>query len=56
MTDNTAFVRHDTIPPSPPPASEVGIVGWFRANLFSSIGNSVLTFLALIGIVLLSVF
>ncbi|MFN3982714.1 MAG: hypothetical protein ACK4SA_20235, partial [Caldilinea sp.] len=30
-------------PAQKPPASEVGVVGWLRANLFSSIGNTILT-------------
>ena len=34
-------------PSLPPPTSEVGVVGWLRKNLFSSLGNSVLTFIAL---------
>ncbi|NRA98441.1 MAG: amino acid ABC transporter permease [Rhodobacteraceae bacterium] len=42
-----AFVRHDQIPESPPPASETGIVGWVRQNLFSNVFNSILTLLAL---------
>ncbi len=45
-----AYVRnrmHDTLPP---PQSEVGIIGWMRHNLFSSIGNTILT---LIGVFLL---
>ncbi|MFQ8431282.1 amino acid ABC transporter permease [Amaricoccus sp. W119] len=45
-----AFSRSDMLPPQPPPASEVGVIGWLRANLFSSIGNSILTVLALIAI------
>mgnify|MGYP000639023450 FL=1 len=42
-----AFVRHKTLPPSPPPASETGIVKWMRENLFSSVTNSILTLAAL---------
>ncbi len=37
--------------PSPaksPPASSVGVVGWLRKNLFSSISNSILTILGLL--------
>lgn len=30
-----------------PPSTAVGPVGWFRANLFSSFGNSILTLIAL---------
>jgi len=38
-------------PPAPagkPPRSEVGVLGWLRANLFSSLLNSILTVLTLI--------
>lgn len=38
------FEKH---PDLPPPASEVGVIGWLRKNLFSSPSNSVLTIVAL---------
>ena len=51
MSDQSiAFVRHETLPPSPPPASETGIVKWMRENLFSSVTNSILTLAALYSI------
>jgi len=51
MSDQSvAFVRHETLPPSPPPASETGIVKWVRENLFSSVTNSILTIAALYAI------
>jgi general L-amino acid transport system permease protein len=51
MSDQSvAFVRHETLPPSPPPVSETGIVKWMRENLFSSVTNSVLTLAALYAI------
>lgn len=34
-------------PSLPPPSTSVGVVHWLRANLFSSIGNSLLTLAAL---------
>lgn len=43
-----AYVQNEPMPPLPPPASMVGIVGWVRQNLFSSIGNSVLTIVAIL--------
>lgn len=46
----SAYSRTDMLPPEPPPASEVGVVGWLRANLFSTWLNSVLTVLALAAI------
>lgn len=36
-----------THPDLPPPPNTVGIVGWLRTNLFSGIGNSILTIVAL---------
>ncbi len=51
MSDQSvAFVRHETLPSSPPPVSETGIVKWMRENLFSSVTNSVLTLAALYAI------
>ena len=51
MTDTSvAFVRTESIPPSPPPAAEQGIVKWLRDNLFSSVTNGVLTLLAIVAI------
>ncbi|MGK7864235.1 amino acid ABC transporter permease [Falsiroseomonas sp. E2-1-a4] len=32
-------------PADPPPPSTIGVVGWMRANLFSSVPNAVMTFL-----------
>ncbi len=47
MADNSvSFVRHDTIPQSPPPASEAGVVKWLRENLFSTWLNAALTIIA----------
>jgi general L-amino acid transport system permease protein len=38
-----AYVREEDAPLLPPPASMSGIQGWLRQNLFSSIGNSIVT-------------
>ena len=38
-----SFVRETDAPLLPPPANSAGLRGWLRQNLFSSIGNSVLT-------------
>ena len=38
-----AYVRSEIVGESPPPSSEVGLVGWMRKNLFSSIPNTILT-------------
>jgi general L-amino acid transport system permease protein len=43
----TAFVRTEMLPQSPPPASSVGLVGWLRANLFSSWLNTLVTLICL---------
>jgi general L-amino acid transport system permease protein len=40
---SVAFVRVTPAQVLPPPASMVGVVGWIRANLFSSPANTVLT-------------
>ncbi|PWR02011.1 amino acid ABC transporter permease [Meridianimarinicoccus roseus] len=48
-----AFVRHDTLPASAPPVSETGVVRWLRANLFSSVGNGIMTLIALYCLYLL---
>lgn len=41
------FVRKEMSAPLPPPARDVGVIGWMRKNLFSSIPNALLTLLAL---------
>ncbi len=48
--NNVGYVRSEMAATLAPPASEVGIVGWMRKNLFSSIPNTIMT---LIGIFLL---
>ncbi|MEM9140326.1 MAG: amino acid ABC transporter permease, partial [Pseudomonadota bacterium] len=48
-----AFVAAGSIPPSPPPPSTTGAVGWLRENLFSGVFNSILTVLAIILIVMM---
>lgn len=45
-TSQVSFVRHEQIPPSPPPMSETGIIKWVRENLFSSWFNTILTIVA----------
>ncbi|WP_170419415.1 amino acid ABC transporter permease [Ruegeria atlantica] len=49
MSD-VSFVRTEMLPEQAPPASEVGIVGWIRHNLFSGWFNSILTVLSLYAI------
>jgi len=41
-----AFVRHDTLPQAAPPSAQTGVARWLRENLFSSIGNSIMTLVA----------
>ena len=57
MTDMTSssagFVRHEQIPPSPPPAGTGGPVAWLRENLFNGVFNTVLTLAAVYLIYLL---
>ncbi|MFP4044243.1 MAG: amino acid ABC transporter permease, partial [Rhodosalinus sp.] len=42
-----AFVRTEEIPAAPPPIAEAGLVKWLRENLFSTIGNTILTLVSL---------
>ena len=51
--ESVAFVRETTIPESPPPVTERGIVKWLRENLFATPANSVLTIAALYVIYLI---
>jgi len=39
------YVRTERHPDLPPPVSETGVLGWMRANLFSSVANTLLTVL-----------
>ena len=51
MTDSTQSGRQyepGTHPDLPPPPGTVGAIGWVRQNLFSSIGNSILTILSIL--------
>jgi general L-amino acid transport system permease protein len=48
---DVAFVRREEEPELAPPRSMSGILGWLRANFFSSVGNTVLTLLGLALIV-----
>ena len=45
-----AYVRTDEAPSLPPPRNMVGLQGWLRSNLFSTIGDSIVT--VLFGIVI----
>jgi general L-amino acid transport system permease protein len=38
-----AYVRSAAVDAMPPPAATTGLLGWLRANLFSSIPNAILT-------------
>ncbi|GLQ35129.1 amino acid ABC transporter permease [Amylibacter marinus] len=46
-----SYVRSEMLPEKAPPKSEVGIYGWLRTNLFSSVTNSILTVVALYFVV-----
>lgn len=46
MSD-VSFVRTEMLPEKAPPASEVGVLGWIRHNLFSSWLNAILTLVSL---------
>ncbi|MGX1305381.1 general L-amino acid transport system permease protein [Amorphus suaedae] len=47
MAMDIAYVRSEPAPALPAPNSAKGAVGWVRANLFSGIGNTVITLVAL---------
>ena len=58
VQEHTArFVADQQIPPSPPPTSESGAIGWVRQNLFSGVFNTITTILAVafIGYVLVGI-
>jgi len=46
INQNVAYVRDQILTEQPAPASEVGVVGWMRHNLFSSVSNTILTLIA----------
>jgi general L-amino acid transport system permease protein len=46
MAREIAYVRTEMLDEKAPPASIVGVQGWIKDNLFSSIGNSILTVVA----------
>ena len=52
MATNTktevSFVRSEMVADMPPPVNTSGIVGWMRANLFSSTSNTILTIIGLL--------
>jgi len=49
MADHNSptFVRTEMLPEKAPPVTAVGAIGWMRANLFSSVSNTVLTLVAI---------
>ncbi|MEM7240797.1 MAG: amino acid ABC transporter permease [Pseudomonadota bacterium] len=44
---DTSYVRTEMLPEQAPPPSTIGLIGWFRQNLFNGWANSILTLLAL---------
>jgi general L-amino acid transport system permease protein len=53
--DDVYFVRREMVQPLPPPMRVHGVVPWLRANLFSSVGNSILSIIGIIVVVLVAV-
>lgn len=43
---SVAYVRESMVDEMPPPNLSKGVVGWMRTNLFSSIGNTILTLIS----------
>jgi len=52
MVSDQSYVRTEMMPEKAPPASNIGIIGWMRANLFSSWLNTLLTLLAIYAVYL----
>ena len=50
---DSSFVRTEFVQPSPPPPSQTGLLKWLRENLFSGLGNSILTLVGLFAIYLI---
>ena len=48
-----AYVRSNMLPEQPAPASEVGAIGWLRANLFSGWLNTLMTVLSILFVLFL---
>lgn len=46
-----AIIVQSPSPSLPPPANTTGLMGWMRQNLFSTVGNSLLTVVLFVGIV-----
>jgi general L-amino acid transport system permease protein len=44
---HAAYLRTASAERLPPPTAQGGVIGWLRANLFSSVGNSILTLLCI---------
>ena len=53
MSRELSYVRTEMLEPKAPPASSVGIQGWMRQNLFSSVGNTILTVISVLLIFLI---
>ena len=41
------ITKNGSLPDQPPPTNSIGVIGWLRRNLFASVLNTLLTFLAL---------
>ncbi|MBB3771258.1 general L-amino acid transport system permease protein [Angulomicrobium tetraedrale] len=51
--DDGTFIRSELVTPLPPPIRNVGIIGWMRENLFSSVLNTLLTLFGLALLILI---
>ena len=50
ISSNNAYVRTEMLSEQTPPASNVGVIGWMRNNLFSTPVNAILTIIAAVAI------
>ncbi len=47
MHEHTVTKKWNPLPDQPPPVRDFGLSGWLRKNLFSSVGNTLLTFIGI---------
>ena len=51
-SETVPYVAETMLPEMAPPSDQVGAVAWVRANLFSSVGNAILSILSIAFVIL----
>ena len=51
-SETVPYVAETMLPETAPPSDQVGAVAWVRANLFSSVGNAILSILSIAFVIL----